>query len=335
PISRTVNGGSKEYYSFNTHGDTAQLVNASGTILKDYTYDAFGNQKQTEEIDNNPFRYCGEYFDNETGFIYLRARYYDSSIGRFTTEDPIKDGVNWFVYCGNNPVMFIDPLGLTITLTGTDEEKQKSFNQLQMLTNDELYMDPETGIVTIISKGTMNTDKMLTAGSKMVSDLIANDNFDCQIQREYVNNDGCYVDYIDDGAIVRMNDWAEEGGNWFYEVSDGKGGVTSDDHKAVAHIVLGHELIHATHHMNGTLADPSRTVYHNTNNGLIADIRYDNNGNRLNISEEYNTVGLYHIVGYPNPVGSSMIYRFYIPWPNSLTENTLRAEQGLNKRIAY
>ena len=113
-ISRTVNGGSKEYYTFNTHGDTTALVNASGTILKDYTYDAFGNQKQEQSEDNNPFRYCGEYFDNETGFIYLRARYYDSDIGRFTTEDPIKDGVNWFIYCANNPMNFIDPSGMEL-----------------------------------------------------------------------------------------------------------------------------------------------------------------------------------------------------------------------------
>ncbi|MBU5451529.1 RHS repeat-associated core domain-containing protein, partial [Acetivibrio sp. MSJd-27] len=111
PISRTVNGGSKEYYTFNTHGDTTALVNASGTILKDYTYDAFGNQKQEQSEDNNPFRYCGEYFDSETGFIYLRARYYDSSIGRFTSEDPIRDGMNWFVYCGNNPINLVDPSG--------------------------------------------------------------------------------------------------------------------------------------------------------------------------------------------------------------------------------
>ena len=42
----------------------------------------------------NPFRYSGEYFDEETGFYYLRARYYDPSIGRFLTEDPAGDGTN-------------------------------------------------------------------------------------------------------------------------------------------------------------------------------------------------------------------------------------------------
>ena len=50
--------------------------------------------------------------DNETESIYLRARYYNPSIGRFTTEDQIKDGSNWYVYCGGNPIMFWDKMGL-------------------------------------------------------------------------------------------------------------------------------------------------------------------------------------------------------------------------------
>ncbi len=57
-------------------------------------------------------RYAGEYYDAETGLIYLRNRYYDPSIGRFITEDPARDGLNWYAYCGNNPVMFVDPWGL-------------------------------------------------------------------------------------------------------------------------------------------------------------------------------------------------------------------------------
>ncbi len=106
-----LNGGEREYYSFNVHGDTAALFDAAGTITKNYDYDAFGNQTTAQENDNNPFRYCGEYFDNETNFIYLRARYYNSETGRFTTEDPAKDGVNWFVYCSGNPLNFKDSTG--------------------------------------------------------------------------------------------------------------------------------------------------------------------------------------------------------------------------------
>ena len=63
--------------------------------------------------DNNPFRYSGEYTDGETGMIYLRARYYDPGLGRFISEDPIKDGMNWYVYCNGNPVNRWDPSGLS------------------------------------------------------------------------------------------------------------------------------------------------------------------------------------------------------------------------------
>ena len=104
--ARIAPGGDVTEYVRNAHGDVVSIINPSGTL--NYEYDAFGNQK-TNTADSNPFRYCGEYYDNETGFIYLRNRYYDPSIGRFTTEDPVKDGDNWYVYCGNNPVNAIDP----------------------------------------------------------------------------------------------------------------------------------------------------------------------------------------------------------------------------------
>jgi len=94
------------FYQTNDHGD----VTAWGDVT--YSYDAFGNEK-TESTGSNPFRYSGEYYDEETGFIYLRNRYYDPSTGRFINEDPIKDGLNWYVYCGGNPVMFVDPTGET------------------------------------------------------------------------------------------------------------------------------------------------------------------------------------------------------------------------------
>ena len=110
-LSRTNQNGT-QYYHFNIHGDTSALTDSNGEIVLDYRYDAFGNQLKSNENDTNPFRYCGEYFDEETGFVYLRNRYYDPSIGRFITEDPANDGNNWYVYCGNNPVMFVDPEGL-------------------------------------------------------------------------------------------------------------------------------------------------------------------------------------------------------------------------------
>ncbi len=61
--------------------------------------------------DANPLRYCSEYYDAESGDYYLRARYYAPGLGRFLSEDPLRDGDNWYVYCNNNPVRYVDPSG--------------------------------------------------------------------------------------------------------------------------------------------------------------------------------------------------------------------------------
>jgi len=95
----------------NAHGDVVQLTYTNGNVEKYYDYDAFGNELNPAQYDPNPFRYCGEYHDDETGTIYLRARHYDPRIGRFTSQDPINHGLNWYTYANNNPVMFVDPTG--------------------------------------------------------------------------------------------------------------------------------------------------------------------------------------------------------------------------------
>jgi RHS repeat-associated protein len=77
----------KSYYSYNGHGDVVQLTNASGTVARDYRYDAFGVEQGIDVNDTNPFRYCGEYYDAEAETYYLRARYYSPKIGRFTQAD--------------------------------------------------------------------------------------------------------------------------------------------------------------------------------------------------------------------------------------------------------
>ena len=102
--------GTRLQYVTDGHGDVKKLISGSGAVVADYTYDAFGNQTEASG-DTNPFRYSGEYYDAETGLIYLRARYYDSGVGGFISEDPARDGLNWYVYCAGDPVNFVDPTG--------------------------------------------------------------------------------------------------------------------------------------------------------------------------------------------------------------------------------
>ena len=121
----TDNGTSTSYYLFNAHGDVTGLTNGAQTVTKSYDYDAFGNEKEPSATDDNPFRYCGEYFDKETGTYYLRARYYDPVVGRFTSQDSVRYterslptgnvidplSLNYYTYSANNPVMYCDPSG--------------------------------------------------------------------------------------------------------------------------------------------------------------------------------------------------------------------------------
>ncbi|MFZ5353381.1 MAG: RHS repeat-associated core domain-containing protein, partial [Bacillota bacterium] len=123
-ISAEINGA-KNFYLYNAHGDVEQLTSSIGDVIKDYEYDAFGVEQNIDPNDSNPFRYCGEYFDKETGTIYLRARYYDPAIGRFISEDSylgrIEDplSLNLYTYCHNNPIIFEDPSGnVTIAIGG-------------------------------------------------------------------------------------------------------------------------------------------------------------------------------------------------------------------------
>ena len=81
-------------------------------IRKTYHYDAFGAIKdETGEISNR-LTFTGQMYDGETGQYYLRARFYNPLIGRFTQEDIYRgDGLNLYVYCANNPVVYYDPSG--------------------------------------------------------------------------------------------------------------------------------------------------------------------------------------------------------------------------------
>ena len=98
----------KQYYVTDSHGNVVQLTNVDGKIIKTYEYDSFGNEVNLDKKDENPFRYCGEYYDKETEEIYLRARYYQPTVGRFLTRDTYTGesgdplSLHLYTYCGND-----------------------------------------------------------------------------------------------------------------------------------------------------------------------------------------------------------------------------------------
>ena len=109
-IARVI-GNNSYTYLHNGHGDVVALIDSEENTVNRYTYDAFGVILTSTETVDNPFRYTGYWYDSETGLYYLMARYYNPVNGRFLSEDPVMDGYNWYVYCDNNPVIYIDPNG--------------------------------------------------------------------------------------------------------------------------------------------------------------------------------------------------------------------------------
>ncbi|MDE6442405.1 MAG: RHS repeat-associated core domain-containing protein [Clostridia bacterium] len=98
------------------------ILDSSGNIVVQYKYDAWGyhtvSGSNTTLGNLNPFRYRSYYFDTETKLYYLQSRYYDPETGRFLNMDSLDyadpetiNGLNLFAYCGNNPVMNVDPEG--------------------------------------------------------------------------------------------------------------------------------------------------------------------------------------------------------------------------------
>ena len=104
-------------YLLNGHGDVVQML-VGTTVVKSYKYDAFGNEIGINMADTNPFRYCAQYYDKESGTIYLRARYYAPGQGRFTQQDSWAyadpnnpSSLNLYIYCWNDPIQYYDPSG--------------------------------------------------------------------------------------------------------------------------------------------------------------------------------------------------------------------------------
>ncbi|MFE5321462.1 polymorphic toxin-type HINT domain-containing protein [Paenibacillus sp. NPDC056579] len=119
-VALTDASDSKSYYVQNGHGDIVGLTNGSGNWVSQYSYDIWGNPLSTPGNIDQPFRYSGELWDSSTNLQYLRARWYDPSIGRFINQDTYEGDItnplslNLYTYAHNNPTRYVDPTGHNI-----------------------------------------------------------------------------------------------------------------------------------------------------------------------------------------------------------------------------
>jgi len=136
-------------------GSITMIVDSTGSYQNLYTYDDFGDFRHKSENVSNSYCYTGQERDeNPSGLYNLRARYYAAGMGRFTQEDPVlnvsggsssggctgcsggslsgfpsgsPERLNAYVYVSNNPVNYIDPLGLSCTKA----EARAEFNEVR------------------------------------------------------------------------------------------------------------------------------------------------------------------------------------------------------------
>jgi RHS repeat-associated protein len=117
------------FYTFDPQGSVAQRLDSSQNVLTSHIYDSFGAGASSGSF-TDPFGFAarwGYYTDQETGLILCTHRYYDPSMGRFVTRDPVgyDDGPNDYTYVKNNPNSGVDPLGLGVYYCSNPPRKPK------------------------------------------------------------------------------------------------------------------------------------------------------------------------------------------------------------------
>jgi len=129
PLAEVDSSGVLTFYHQDWLGSVVMLTDASGAKAQSYSYDAWGkpsgfNASGTTIADSaiaSRFLYTAREFDQETGLYHYRARAYLEGLGRFVQNDPIDfagGDYNLYRYVANNPINWVDPLGLDIVKVG-------------------------------------------------------------------------------------------------------------------------------------------------------------------------------------------------------------------------
>jgi RHS repeat-associated protein len=138
-------------------GSTANLTDGAGNLAQSYRYDAWGRVWQKVGASSNPRQYIGHYHDEETGLDYFGARYYDSEIGRFLSQDSylgqadVPPSLHRYLYAYANPLRYVD-------LTGySSEESNESSLSIDKNNSDGTIHMSRGGWTKTEAKGAAST----------------------------------------------------------------------------------------------------------------------------------------------------------------------------------
>ncbi len=112
----TVTNQPTVFYHTDANGNMTTLFDGTGQVQGRYLYDPYGNllARSGPMADVNRYRFSGQEWDPHTGLYYYGYRFYDPNFQRWLNQDPIAEngGINLYRFVGNDPVNYVDPLGL-------------------------------------------------------------------------------------------------------------------------------------------------------------------------------------------------------------------------------
>ncbi|MBS0125389.1 RHS repeat-associated core domain-containing protein [Thetidibacter halocola] len=342
-LVRLEHGTGKWFYYLKDHLESSDYVMASdGTPVEQMLYRAYGTEHEPETLEpawaqhrvdvadalpreKTHHRFTGKYLDDDTGLYYYGARYYDPALGRFISPDPLymadperctaqPIACNLFAYANNNPMAFIDPTGLDGVVAGDEAYRRQVEEALQRI-DPTARVDSETGEISQswIHGAFLDIVDFFVPGSgydtgrELVSRMVESEQTTTIQFRE------------NDAAANRTDptvDWTTTPGDAdvFFDPNysadlpefDPETGAVNDVASDPG-IVIGHELIHATHIMAGQVSGVDFVDYTGLD-GTPQNTR----------DEEARTVG----------VGGT-------PRADDITENDLREMIGINPRNHY
>ncbi|MCG8450762.1 MAG: RHS repeat-associated core domain-containing protein, partial [Pirellulales bacterium] len=98
---------------YDSFGEVSELRDAAGNRQEIFVFGMIGGIPDTSQLASD-VAHAGRFWDDDVQLYQNRARWYDPTIGRFISEDPIQEDNNWYRYAGNDPVNFVDPTGLSL-----------------------------------------------------------------------------------------------------------------------------------------------------------------------------------------------------------------------------
>ncbi len=149
-----MQGTTKLYHTRDHLGSIREVVDASGTVVASYSYDAWGKRTLVAGTDLASFGYTGHYNHAALNLVFAPFRAYDPETGRWLSRDPIGEngGINLYGYVGNNPINLWDPLGLESwyndnggghsTLIVTDPGSRTGYSEYSYIPSQGGYEDP-------------------------------------------------------------------------------------------------------------------------------------------------------------------------------------------------